>query len=99
MEQNKPRPELDQVAYQIQVDGRLDECWSEWFNGMTIAFDQEDATSSITTLTGVVDHSALHGILARIRDLNLRLVSVTQIKAPKRQKGESDEETGENGVA
>jgi hypothetical protein len=99
MQQDNPRPELDQVAYQIQVEGRLDECWSEWFNSMTIAFDQEDDRSSITTLTGVVDHSALHGILARIRDLNLKLVSVTQIKAPKHQKGESDEKIAENGVA
>jgi hypothetical protein len=99
MQQNNRRPESDQVAYQIQVEGRLDECWSEWFNDMTIAFDQEDDKPAITTLTGVVDHSALHGILARIRDLNLKLVSVTRMTAYKRQKGESHEKTGENGVA
>ena len=99
MQQNNPRPESDQVTYQIQVEGKLDEWWSEWFDGMTLTSDQVDDSSSITTLTGIVDHSALHGILARIRDLNLQLVSVTQIKAPKQQEGESDEPTAENGVA
>ena len=99
MGQHEPTPESGQMAYQIQIQGLLDECWSEWFHGMTITFDQEDTTSSLTTLTGTVDHSALHGILALIRDLNLKLVSVTQIKAHERQKGESNEQIGENGVA
>jgi hypothetical protein len=45
-------------------------------NGMTITFE-----SGITTLTGTVDQSTLHGILSRIRDLNLTLISVTQIES------------------
>ena len=80
MEQHNPRPEPGQAAYQIQVEGRLDEHWSDWFNGMVITLDQEDAPPTVTTLTGVVDQSALHGILARIRDLNLKLLSVTQLE-------------------
>ena len=72
------KPESGQVAYQIRVQGELDDHWSEWFSGMAI---QRDTQSPTTTLTGVVDQSALHGILARIRDLNLKLLSVTRLEA------------------
>ena len=82
MEQHNPKPESGQVAYQIQVQGRLDDHWSEYFSGMAITLDQEDAACPITTLTGVVDQSALHGILSKIRDLNLPLISVTRIEPP-----------------
>jgi hypothetical protein len=75
-------PGPDQVAYQIQVRGRLDEKWSDWFNGMTVEVDNE-SSPPVTTLTGVVDQSVLHGILSRIRDLNLPLISVTRIEPPK----------------
>lgn len=81
MQQRNSRSEPGQATYQIQVYGRLDEHWSEWFGGMVVTVDQEDVTSPITTLTGVLDQPALHGILARIRDLNLALVSVTQLYA------------------
>ena len=64
------------VVYQIKVHGRLDESWSGWFNGMTITFE-----GNTTTLTGaVVDQAALRGILSRLWDLNLALISVNQIE-------------------
>ena len=68
---------FDQAArYQIKVRGRLDEDWSDWFSGMTVTFE-----SSVTTLTGaVVDQAALRGILSKIWDLNLTLISVNQIE-------------------
>ena len=71
------RPDSDEaVVYQIRVQGRLDGRWSDWFGGMAIT--QE---GSITRLTGpVVDQAALHGILSRIRDLNLRLISVAPLE-------------------
>ena len=66
---------FDQAArYQIMVRGRLDESWSEWLDGMTMAFEH-----GVTTLTGpVADQSALRGILSKIWDLNLTLISVTR---------------------
>jgi hypothetical protein len=91
---------LDQPArYRIKVRGRLDERWSDWFNGMTIASER-----GITTLTGAVDQAALHGILSKIRNLNLTLISVTPIESEKdsshlQQGGERNGKTLENGVA
>lgn len=66
----------EQAVYQIKVQGKLDEKWSDWFNGMTVTFE-----SDITTLTGaVVDQAALRGILDKIWDLNLTLISVNRIE-------------------
>ena len=62
------------IIYQIRVQGRLDENWSDWFSGMTITFE-----GGVTTLTGpVADQAALRGLLTRIWDLNLTLLSVTR---------------------
>jgi len=74
-------PGSDQpVMYQIKVRGQLDEKWSEWFSGMTVTFD-----SDITTLTGpVADQAALRGILSKIWDLNLTLISVIPVTAGSR---------------
>lgn len=58
--------------YEIRIKGRLGENWSDWFDGFTV-FEEKD----VTVLTGaVVDQSALFGVLARIRDLNLGLISI-----------------------
>lgn len=67
-------------TYRITVQGRLDESWSRWFNGLTIECTSTD-DSAITTLTGpVVDQPALRGILNKLWDLNLILISVTRIE-------------------
>lgn len=75
--------ELDQAAtYQIKVQGRLDETWSDWLNGMSVTFEEEVAGTSLTTLTGIVrDQAALRGILSRIWDLGLVLVSAARIES------------------
>ena len=74
--------ELDgREVYQIKVQGELPESWSDWFNGMAITVENESNGPPVTTLTGTVDQSALHGILAKIRDLNLKLVSFTQVES------------------
>jgi hypothetical protein len=68
------------LRYEIRVQGYLDESWSDWFEGMTITVYIEPDCPPITSLTGeVVDQAALQGILLRIHDLNMALVSVTQI--------------------
>ena len=69
------------MIYQIQIQGKLDEKWSDWFSGMTITFESGSDGSCITTFTGTVaDQSALRGILERVWDLNLTLVSVTRVE-------------------
>jgi len=56
----------------IIVEGHLDIQWKDWFDGMEISYEGDD-----TILSGIIkDESYLHGILNRIRDLNLKLISV-----------------------
>jgi len=70
--------ESDKAYYEIQVKGRLDERWEASFDGMTIA-----SQDSITTISGlVVDQAALHGLLARVRDFGLVLISVKPGPSP-----------------
>lgn len=65
-----------QVFYEIKVQGQLEHHWSEWFDNLTVRPDE----SGYTTLSGPVpDQAALHGILARIRDLGLPLLSLRRI--------------------
>jgi hypothetical protein len=59
--------------YEIRLQGRLDERWTAWFDGMTI----EPAPDGVTVLRGlIVDQAALHGVLTRLRDLGVPLISV-----------------------
>jgi hypothetical protein len=61
-------------CYEIRVRGQLDRHWSEWFAGLTVAH-----LNGETILSGALaDQAALHGVLARIRDLNLTLISVIE---------------------
>ena len=63
--------------YEIRLDGRLDPRWATRFDGMTLTYD--DGT---TVLEGLVaDQAALHGVLQRLRDLGLPLVSLTRVPA------------------
>ena len=79
MKQAGQEPGLDRpVTYEIQVQGWLDESWSDWFDGMAVAPEASADGTSITRLTGtVVDQSALHGLLRKLYDLGLPLLSVT----------------------
>jgi hypothetical protein len=74
---------LDRPAtYQIKVQGRLDERWSDWFGGMTITVELEGDGLPITTLTGTVaDQAALQGILRALYTLGLPVRSVTCIES------------------
>jgi hypothetical protein len=73
--------QFDQSAtYQIRVQGRLDGRWAQWFDGMSIAFEKAGDGSTVTVLTGsVIDQAALYGLINRMRDLGLPLISVGRI--------------------
>ena len=64
------------AVYEIRVKGHLDGHWSEWFDGLAIA-NVEDGDA---LLSGeIVDQSALHGVLNKVRDLGLPLIAVSRI--------------------
>lgn len=60
-------------CYQIRIRSHLTPDWSDWFGGLSVVQSQ----SGDTLLVGVLDQAGLHGVLERIRDLNLTLVSLT----------------------
>lgn len=66
------------TIYQIRLKGHLGAQWSEWFNGMTITLEN----SGNTLLTGIItDQPQLHGLLKKIRDLGMILLSINYIKS------------------
>ena len=66
-------PEL----YEIRIKGHLDSRWANWFEGMTITLEEDGNT----LLAGpVIDQAALHGLLRKVRDLGLPLLSVNSIE-------------------
>ena len=71
-----------QAAYEIRVEGGLDEDWVDWFDGMAIAVEQTGDGLATTTLAGPIgDQPALRGMLSKLWDLNLTLISVRRIEA------------------
>jgi hypothetical protein len=65
------------ARYEIRVDGVLDDRWADWFGGLRVSSD-----GTQTVIAGLLpDQSALHGLLARVRDLGLCLISVRQLDA------------------
>jgi len=83
MKDANKRPGSEQPArYQIKVWGRLDEKWSDWFNGMRLTFETTSNGPPITALTGAVaDQAKLRGMLSKIWDLNLTVISVSRIES------------------
>ena len=63
--------------YEIRLKGHLDSRWAGWFDGLTIT-NENDGTTLIQG--SVVDQAALYGLLQKIRDMGLPLVSVTQVE-------------------
>jgi hypothetical protein len=64
------------AGYELRIRGSLDPRWRDWFDGFEIV----DVENGATRLRGrVVDQAALHGVLAKIRDLNLEIISVVRL--------------------
>ena len=63
-------------TYQIKLKGHLKESWADWFDGLDFTYEDDGTTN----LTGdIVDQSALHGLLKKVRDLGFPLISVNQV--------------------
>jgi hypothetical protein len=66
------------ILCEIKIKGRLEERWTEWFDGMTFTHESDGTTK----LSGPLpDQAALYSVLLKIRDMNLTLVSVTQTES------------------
>ena len=67
------------MVYQIRIKGHLGPKWADWFEGMTITLEDNGET----LLTGPVeDQAALHGLLRKVRDLGMPLISAIHVKPP-----------------
>ncbi len=70
-----------QGVYIIKVKGHIDEDWSSWFEDMAVVTSYAEDGTPVTTFTGQLnDQAALHGVLARIRDIHMPLISVNQVE-------------------
>lgn len=70
-------------SYQIEVQGRLDDSWAGWLDGMAIARAHARDGTPIVVLSGpVADQAALRGLLARLWDLNLTVIALRRIAPP-----------------
>ena len=78
--------------FQIRIQGHLGRQWAGWFDGLTIALEEDGNT----LLSGpVADQSALHGILKKIRDLGMPLLSINSVDPNQSTKADSDEVKGD----
>ena len=73
-----PKPDSDQtIIYQIRLESHLGSDWTDWFDGLIITLEENGEM----LLTGpVVDQAALYGLLKKVRDLGMPLVSVNRVK-------------------
>jgi len=83
---NHPR-----AIYEIQVQGVLDRGWENWFNGLAVTLTYTSEQPPTTTLIGsVADQAALRGMLCKLWDLNLTLISVRRIEADGKKEEDND---------
>jgi hypothetical protein len=85
----EPSAETSRAAtYEIRVRGHLGPAWSDWFSGLRVTLEGNGEM----LLAGLLDQAALHGVLRRVRDLGLPLISVTRIESGRRGTRASVEE-------
>ena len=65
--------------YELRIVGHLDQYWSAWFDGLTLIHEDDGTT---TLCCAVNDQAELHGLLAKVRDLGVTLISVNTIDGP-----------------
>jgi len=87
----KKRDADESAVYRIKVEGTLDERWSDWFSGLAVAAGSQGEGTPVTTLTGLMDQAALRGVLNKVWDLNLTLVSVVPVEVSESHPGSTDE--------
>jgi hypothetical protein len=75
-----PADQHEPGCYEIRLQGRLDQRWSAWFDGMTLTTSPGPAGAQTILRGPVVDQAALHGLLARLRDVGLPLLSITRVE-------------------
>jgi hypothetical protein len=77
---NHPETKTDSnqpLVYQIRIEGHLGQQWMDWFDGLSITLEE----AGDTLLTGpVIDQAALHGLLKKVRDLGMPLVSISRVQ-------------------
>jgi len=76
-ERHTPAPDRSEAGrYEIRLMGHLDAHWTAWFDGSAVTYENDGTT----VISGrIVDQAALHGLLQRVRDLGLELVSVRRV--------------------
>ncbi len=80
------------IVYQIRIKGHLGREWTDWFEGLSIMLEDNGET----LLTGpVIDQAALHGLLRKVRDLGMPLLSVVCVKPGQAEASESKQEMDE----
>ena len=79
-------PPRQPAVYQIRIKGHLDSQWTDWFDGLTVTLEE----NGDTLLSGpVADQAALHGLLKKVRDLGMPLVSVVPVQSNRFEQGET----------
>lgn len=92
-DEQKSNPEVNQqTVYQFKLKGHLGQQWLNWFEGLTATLEEDGNTLLSGT---VVDQSALHGILKKIRDLGMPLLSMNLIESNLADKTNPDQAKGD----
>lgn len=91
-EQQSSPEEPQRTVYQFRIKGHLGPQWADWFEGLTISLEEDGNTILSGT---VVDQSALHGILKKIRDLGMPLLSVNPAVSDRETNDDADQIKGD----